>query len=60
MSYKIVRLPGRNMWRLGNRNQDDVRSGSSTVDEISKNGYTVIGWDLEWQHNAATGKPFNL
>jgi peptidoglycan/xylan/chitin deacetylase (PgdA/CDA1 family) len=56
LPYKIVRLPGRNMWRIGNRSRDDIQSGSSSATALAKNGYEVIGWDLEWQHDA-TGKP---
>jgi peptidoglycan/xylan/chitin deacetylase (PgdA/CDA1 family) len=57
LPYKIVRLPGRNMWRIGTRKRDDVKSGSAAADSLAKLGYKVIGWDLEWQHNAKTGAP---
>ncbi|MBX9783495.1 MAG: polysaccharide deacetylase family protein [Chitinophagaceae bacterium] len=57
LQYKIVRLPGRNMWRIGNRKRDDVKSGSAAADSLAQLGYKVIGWDLEWQHNAKTGSP---
>jgi len=54
---KIVRLPGRNMWRIDNRKKDDVESGSKAADKLAQSGYKVVGWDLEWEHNAATGSP---
>jgi peptidoglycan/xylan/chitin deacetylase (PgdA/CDA1 family) len=57
IQYKIVRLPGRNMWRLGNRKKDDVPSGSTTADSLALRGYKVIGWDLEWEHRAIDGSP---
>ena len=57
LRYKIVRLPGRNMWRIGNRKKDDGVSGSSSADLLSKNGYKLYGWDLEWQHIAKNGTP---
>lgn len=52
LPYKIVRLPGRNMWRLDGRKRDDGISGASTADGLAALGFKVIGWDLEWQHNA--------
>lgn len=51
LRYKIVRLPGRNMWRIRDRKKSDVKSGSSSADLLAENGYKVFGWDLEWQHN---------
>ena len=57
LRYKIVRLPGRNMWRIGGRKRDDGISGSAAADLLEKNGYKVYGWDIEWQHNASNGTP---
>lgn len=57
LPYKIVRLPGRNMWRIGSRKRDDVKSGSAAADSLAELGYRVIGWDIEWQHRAADGTP---
>ena len=57
LRYKIVRLPGRNMWRIDSRKRDDGISGTSTADGLVQLGYKVIGWDLEWQHDAKTEKP---
>jgi peptidoglycan/xylan/chitin deacetylase (PgdA/CDA1 family) len=51
LKYKIVRLPGRNMWRLGGRKKDDLKSGSSAADLLAQNGFKVFGWDIEWQHH---------
>jgi len=55
--YKIVRLPGRNMWRIDGRKKDDVENGSKTADKLQQLGYKVVGWDLEWEHNATAGIP---
>ena len=49
LKTKLARLPGRNMWRIGNITKNDVISGSSAGDLLLKNGYTLFGWDLEWQ-----------
>lgn len=57
LQYKVVRLPGRNMWRVGDRKRDDVRSGSTSADLLAANGYKVVGWDLEWRHDPKTGYP---
>jgi peptidoglycan/xylan/chitin deacetylase (PgdA/CDA1 family) len=56
-TYKIVRLPGRNMWRIDGRKKDDVESGSKTADRLEQLGYKVVGWDLEWEHNSTAGAP---
>ncbi|HEX7903938.1 MAG TPA: polysaccharide deacetylase family protein [Chitinophagaceae bacterium] len=57
LKYKIVRLPGRNMWRIGGRKRDDEVSGASSADLLAKSGYKLYGWDIEWQHNAKDGTP---
>lgn len=54
---KIVRLPGRNMWRIDGRSKNDGASGIETADGLSKLGYKVIGWDLEWSHHPKDGTP---
>ena len=56
LKYKIVRLPGRNMWRLDGRKRDDMKSGSAAADLLAQHGYKVVGWDLEWEH-AKNGAP---
>jgi peptidoglycan/xylan/chitin deacetylase (PgdA/CDA1 family) len=57
MKNKLARLPGRNMWRLMGKIRNDVTSGASTADLLFKHGYSVFGWDLEWQHDSKTGAP---
>lgn len=57
LRYKVVRLPGRNIWRLGSRKRDDGVSGSAAADLLAKNGYKLYGWDLEWQHHPKDGTP---
>jgi peptidoglycan/xylan/chitin deacetylase (PgdA/CDA1 family) len=57
LRYKIVRLPGRNMWRIGGRKKDDETSGSAAADLLAQNGYKLYGWDIEWQHNSKDGTP---
>ncbi|BAV04965.1 hypothetical protein FLA_0970 [Filimonas lacunae] len=57
LRYKIVRMPGRNMWRVNGRKRDDGVSGKSAADLLAANGYKLYGWDLEWQHHASNGTP---
>jgi len=57
LHYKIVRLPGRNIWRIGNRKKDDGVEGSSAADLLATNGYKLYGWDIEWQHHSQGGAP---
>lgn len=57
LRYKMVRLPGRNMWRLGSRKRDDGVSGAAAANLLAENGYKIYGWDIEWQHNAKDGTP---
>lgn len=57
LPYKIVRLPGRNIWRLGGRSKNDISNGIQTADQLVALGYKVVGWDVEWQHHSADGAP---
>lgn len=57
LQYKIVRLPGRNMWRLYGRSKNDLSNGIQTADQLARLGYKVVGWDLEWQHRDQDGTP---
>lgn len=54
---KIARLPGRNVWVVGNRKAHDLRDAVASADLLAKDGYTVFGWDIEWMHNGRTGEP---
>jgi len=57
LEHKIVRLPGRNIWYIGDRKKVDLKTGGSTAELLHQNGYKVIGWDCEWKINGVTGKP---
>ena len=54
---KVARLPGRNMWRIGDRTKDDIPSGSEAADLLTNNGFEIYGWDMEWFHDPKTGEP---
>ncbi len=57
LRFKTVRMPGRNMWRIGDRKKDDGVSGKTAADTLAAHGYKLYGWDLEWQHNDKDGTP---
>lgn len=57
LSSRIVRMPGRNTWRMGTRYKDDMAGGGAAADLLAQSGYTLVGWDLEWQHDPITGVP---
>jgi peptidoglycan/xylan/chitin deacetylase (PgdA/CDA1 family) len=54
LSNKIVRLPGRNVWRLGDRKRNDLKDAGAAADSLACLGYEIFGWDLEWQYDTAT------
>jgi peptidoglycan/xylan/chitin deacetylase (PgdA/CDA1 family) len=50
---KDGRMPGRNTWRVAGRKKDDAAAnGSEAADLLQKAGYSIFGWDLEWQHQS--------
>jgi peptidoglycan/xylan/chitin deacetylase (PgdA/CDA1 family) len=57
LRYKIVRLPGRNIWRIGDRKKDDGTTASAAANLLAINGYKLYGWDIEWQHHSRSGTP---
>ncbi|WP_164735333.1 polysaccharide deacetylase family protein [Pseudoflavitalea rhizosphaerae] len=48
---QLARLPGRNAWRTGTRSRNDLEDGNAIADSLARNGYQVIGWDLEWNYS---------
>ena len=50
---KDGRMPGRNTWRVADRKKDDAAAnGSQAANLLQKAGYSIFGWDLEWQHQS--------
>jgi len=49
LTANIVRTPGRNIWRTANISSTDIEKSKSTADSLYKDGFTEVGWDLEWQ-----------
>jgi peptidoglycan-N-acetylglucosamine deacetylase len=47
--FKIVRLPGRQLWVLPERDLNmKVSSAAPTATILKKDSFKIIGWDLEW------------
>lgn len=44
----ICRMPARNMWRIAGKHSNDGFSGNRAANLLKRKGYTVMGWDLEW------------
>lgn len=52
LTNKDIRLPGRNTWRVGGRKRNDPAAKSQeAADLLQQNGYSIYGWDIEWQHH---------
>jgi peptidoglycan-N-acetylglucosamine deacetylase len=51
LTANIVRTPGRNIWRTKNINNTDINTSKATADSLFKNGFTEVGWDLEWHYD---------
>lgn len=48
LTANIVRTPGRNIWRTAGISTTDIKKTGAAADSIYKNGFTTVGWDLEW------------
>lgn len=53
----IIRMPGRNMWRINGRSKNDITNGIEAADHLAANGYTIIGWDIAWLQDSITKEP---
>ncbi len=51
IQHKIARLPGRNLWCIGERQKNMKQSGSTSAELLAEKGYQVFGWDIEWNYN---------
>jgi len=55
--HKIARLPGRNLWQLGEHKKNYNQSGAEAAQLLANNGYHVFGWDIEWRYDATDYAP---
>jgi peptidoglycan/xylan/chitin deacetylase (PgdA/CDA1 family) len=51
LKNRIVRTPGRNMWRTSTVSASDLIKSKAAADSLYSNGFVVMGWDLEWHYN---------
>jgi peptidoglycan/xylan/chitin deacetylase (PgdA/CDA1 family) len=56
-STNVVRMPGRNAWRIDSINRTDVPESKAAIDSVNKAGFDVLGWDLEWTFDYKTLTP---
>jgi len=59
LKYKILRLPGRNTWRLNGKKRDDLADAKIAADSLAKLGYRIIGWDVEWRFDSTRNSFFS-
>lgn len=51
LSNTICRTPGRNAWRIDTLQFTDLRRSKEAIDSLQQAGFTIMGWDLEWEYN---------
>ena len=51
LTANIVRTPGRNIWRTATVTSTDINASKAAADSLYKNGFTEVGWDLEWHYD---------
>lgn len=51
---RVVRMPGRNAWRIGAINRTDIKESIEAIDSVYSAGFAVMGWDLEWMFDHKT------
>lgn len=51
LTTKIIRTPGRNIWRTQWVNCTDIKFSTAAADALFANGFTIAGWDLEWHYD---------
>jgi len=57
LNNKIARLPGRNVWAINDKEYNRYKETRAAVKLLKKNGFTLIGWDIEWHYNRKTKAP---
>ena len=44
----VVRMPGRNAWRIDTVKHTDIKESEAAIDSVHHAGFAVMGWDVEW------------
>ena len=57
LDLKIIRLPGRQLWLLPERDLNmKVSSAAQTATILKQDSFKIIGWDIEWASKGSTPK----
>lgn len=48
LTTRIIRTPGRNIWRTDSTSCTDIKTSAAAADSLRQNGFKALGWDLEW------------
>ena len=56
-SNNIVRMPGRNAWRIDTIEVTDIWESKPAIDSVRNAGFAVMGWDIEWNFDHKTLAP---
>jgi peptidoglycan/xylan/chitin deacetylase (PgdA/CDA1 family) len=51
LTAKIIRTPGRNIWRTATVTSTDINKSKAAADSLYNYGFTEVGWDLEWHYD---------
>ena len=54
LTLKIIRMPGRDIWSTPTLKRGWKQSGGKTAEILTNEGYTIYGWDCEWEHYGST------
>lgn len=57
LHHRIARLPGRNLWQLGDRRKNYNQSGAEAAALLAEKGYKIFGWDVEWKYDPKNYSP---
>jgi len=57
ITHRIARLPGRNLWQIGDRKKNYKQTGATSAELLAQNGYEIFGWDIEWHYNPKDYSP---
>ncbi len=49
LNSKIIRTPGRNIWRTPTIRFTDVKKTAAVADTLQQKGFIAMGWDVEWR-----------
>jgi peptidoglycan-N-acetylglucosamine deacetylase len=53
----VVRMPGRNAWRIDTINVTDIKESRAAIDSVHKAGFAIMGWDIEWSFDHKSMAP---